>query len=131
MSATLTTPITQFIAQIHQSAVPYSSLPAISTTINLVQDPSNRFVFTYYGISSVGNSPYRHFSLWDSWMQRGYSVYVMFRRRKSSIHALPSSRRESFDMGLDGARNEEIKNALTAALVQLQAKSLPSIDITI
>jgi hypothetical protein len=126
------TPINQFIAQIHGSHIPYISLPSIPTSISLAQDPTNRFTFTYYGVSPIGNSPYRHFSLWDSWMEREYSVYVLLRRRKASIAISKIGARGSFDFSsADVSRNDEVRNAIIASLMQLQTKSLPSMDIVI
>ncbi|KAG8917448.1 hypothetical protein FRC01_002445 [Tulasnella sp. 417] len=76
-SVSLLPPPTQaFLQQIHtNTTIPYTSLPAIPTQIVLMQD--TRYTFTYLGVTAIGNSPYRHFSLWDGWMERSWSVYAL------------------------------------------------------
>ena len=76
-SLSLLPPPTQaFLLQIHSNqTIPYISLPIIPCEIVLLSD--TRYTFTYFGLTAVGDSPYRHFSLWDGWMEREWSVYVL------------------------------------------------------
>jgi len=160
-SLSLLPPPTQaFLAQIHQNAtIPYTALPAVPTQIILIQD--TRYTFTYLGVTAIGSSPYRHFSLWDGWMEREWSVYVLdssnygdlsglkaqaaapaLRRTGSLSSSSTISNGERGGTWLTGAgvmgaserravKNEEVRNALTAAFLQTISRSLPSIDIVI
>ncbi|KAG8897180.1 hypothetical protein FRB99_008384 [Tulasnella sp. 403] len=159
-SLSLLPPPTQaFLHQIHQNTtIPYTALPAVPTQIVLLQD--SRYTFTYLGVTSIGSSPYRHFSLWDGWMEREWSVYALdaatlgeagksaggsagLRRTGSlSSSSTISNTTERASQWYSGAgvmgsnerralKNEEVRNALTAAFLQLISRSLPSMDIVI
>lgn len=168
-SVSLLPPPTQaFLQQIHSNTtIPYTALPAVPTQIVLLQD--TRYTFTYLGVTAIGNSPYRHFSLWDGWMERSWSVYALDGgedassglllksaastssagaggglKRAASLSASSASSGGSEPVGkwLSGAgivggserraiKNEEVRNALTAAFLQTIARSLPSTEIII
>jgi len=163
-SLSLLPPPTQaFLHQIHSNTtIPYTSLPAVPTQIILIQDA--RYTFSYLGVTAIGNSPYRHFSLWDGWLEREWSVYVLdssnygadvlgagsFKQPAPALRrtgSLSSNSTASIGehrggqwltgAGVMGAserravKNEEVRNALTAAFLQTISRSLPSIDIVI
>ncbi|KIO27394.1 hypothetical protein M407DRAFT_191088 [Tulasnella calospora MUT 4182] len=166
-SVSLLPPPTQaFLQQIHSNTtIPYTSLPAIPTQIVLMQD--TRYTFTYLGVTAIGNSPYRHFSLWDGWMERSWSVYALDGgedastglksaastssagagglKRTASLSASSTSSSGAGEptgkwysgAGIVGSserraiKNEEVRNALTAAFLQTIARSLPSTEIVI
>ncbi|KAG8943838.1 hypothetical protein FRC04_002461 [Tulasnella sp. 424] len=163
-SVSLLPPPTQaFLQQIHSNTtIPYTSLPAIPTQIVLLQD--TRYTFTYLGVTAIGNSPYRHFSLWDGWMERSWSVYALDGGEDASSGLLLKSAASTSSAGAGGLKraaslsassassggsgagepvgivggserraikNEEVRNALTAAFLQTIARSLPSTEIII
>ncbi|KAG9014187.1 hypothetical protein FRB90_005553 [Tulasnella sp. 427] len=107
---------------------------------------------------AIGNSPYRHFSLWDGWMERSWSVYALDGgedviksaaagglKRAGSLSASSASSSGADEptgkwysgAGIVGSserraiKNEEVRNALTTAFLQTIARSLPSTEIII
>lgn len=150
--ALLPPPTQAFLQQIYQNTtIPYTSLPAVPTQIVLLQD--TRYTFTYLGVTAIGNSPYRHFTLWDGWMERGYSVYVLDSaatpspKRSASLSSGSSASSGTAGAGSTGqwftgagvmgaserraVKNEEVRTALTSAFLTTISRSLPSIDIVI
>lgn len=138
-SISLLPPPTQaFLTQIHGTSIPYVSLPAIPTQIVLLSN--ERYTFTYLGVTAIGDSPYRHFSLWDGWMEREWSVYALDATKSalkrtgslSSTSTASSATAQWYTTGKDRAvKNDEVRNALTAAFLQTISRSLPSIEIVI
>ncbi|KAG8992765.1 hypothetical protein FRB90_000909 [Tulasnella sp. 427] len=146
-----------FLQQIHtNTTIPYTSLPAVPTQTVLLQD--TRYTFTYLGVTAIGNSPYRLFSLWDGWMERSWSVYALDGgedviksaaagglKRAGSLSASSASSSGAGEptgkwysgAGIVGSserraiKNAEVRNALTIAFLQTIARSLPSTEIII
>ncbi|KAG9014189.1 hypothetical protein FRB90_005555 [Tulasnella sp. 427] len=123
--------------------VPYTSLPAVPTHIVLLQD--TRYTFTYLGVTAIGNSPHRHFSLWDRWMERSWSVHALDGGEDVIKSAAAGGLKRAGEptgkwysgAGIVGSserraiKNEEVRNALTTAFLQTIARSLPSTEIII